>query len=84
LYFIGWETNEEKTGTFAMLKEEYIAGDLGFDPLGLRPALSSHYDSIGLSFVEIRNKELNNGRLAMVHSILLNYTVTSKLILMVL
>jgi len=36
-------------------------GDLGFDPLGLKPK--------GDSLLEIQNKELNNGRLAMIASI---------------
>ncbi len=42
----------------AQLRKDYIPGDLGFDPLGLRP-------SGGEEFKEIRTKELQNGRLAM-------------------
>jgi hypothetical protein len=47
------------TGFVADLKEEYLPGDLGFDPLGLAPK-----DVDG--FIEMQNKELNNGRLAMI------------------
>ena len=42
----------------AQLKEDYINGDLGFDPLGLTPADQDEFDIL-------RTKELNNGRLAM-------------------
>ena len=57
----GWEsvseTNNRKSGV-AELKEDYINGDLGFDPLGLTPADQDEFDAL-------RTKELNNGRLAM-------------------
>jgi hypothetical protein len=42
----------------AELKDDYINGDLGFDPLGLMPTDSAAFD-------EMRTKELQNGRLAM-------------------
>jgi hypothetical protein len=41
------------------LRDDYYPGDLSFDPLGLKPT-----DAAGL--LEMQNKELNNGRLAMV------------------
>eukprot|EP00597_Dinobryon_sp_UTEXLB2267_P003706 CAMPEP_0170059846 /NCGR_PEP_ID=MMETSP0019_2-20121128/1987_1 /TAXON_ID=98059 /ORGANISM="Dinobryon sp., Strain UTEXLB2267" /LENGTH=200 /DNA_ID=CAMNT_0010265231 /DNA_START=862 /DNA_END=1464 /DNA_ORIENTATION=+ len=62
----GWETQDEKTTSTAMLKENYVPGDLGFDPLGLRPANSYNYEALSPEFVRIRTKELNNGRLAMI------------------
>ena len=44
-------------GIVANLKDTYVNGDLGFDPLGLKPE--------GTDFDVIRTKELQNGRLAM-------------------
>jgi len=40
------------------IKSDHVAGDYGFDPLGLKPT--------GDELVEMQNKELNNGRLAMI------------------
>jgi len=53
----GWETpgNEESL----VLKESYFPGDIGFDPLGLKPTDS--YEE----FAEMSTKELQHGRLAM-------------------
>jgi light-harvesting complex I chlorophyll a/b binding protein 1 len=56
-----WETPKEMTADkriIANLKEDYINGDLGFDPLSLKPEDSEAFDTM-------RTKELQNGRLAM-------------------
>ena len=56
------QKNEVK-GTFgALLKKSYYPGDIGFDPLGLKP-------SDPAEFAEMQTKELNNGRLAMLAAI---------------
>jgi len=52
---IGWEEPDVAMRT---LRTEYLPGDLGFDPLGLKPK-----DDAGL--LQMQNKELQNGRLAM-------------------
>jgi len=44
--------------SFQQLKDDYYPGDVGFDPLGLKPDDAE-------AFAEIQTKELQNGRLAM-------------------
>jgi len=41
------------------MKEDHLPGDLGFDPLGLKPTDPKE-------FKEMQSKEINNGRLAMI------------------
>jgi len=53
--------NAEKgeRGAFgALLREGYYPGDIGFDPLGLKPSSPKEFE-------EMQTKELQNGRLAM-------------------
>lgn len=52
----GWV--EPGVGPLFTLREKYYPGDLGFDPLGLKPAN-------GADFASMQAKELSNGRLAM-------------------
>jgi Chlorophyll A-B binding protein len=53
----GWGSKDENG--MAYLKDEYVNGDLGFDPLGLKPKNQDDFDVM-------RTKELQNGRLAMI------------------
>lgn len=53
----GWVAPEK--GALFTLRENYYPGDLGFDPLGLKPTDAK-------DFVNMQNGELNNGRLAMI------------------
>ena len=60
---MSYNQENEIKGTFgALLRDEYYPGDIGFDPLGLKP-------SDPAEFAEMQTKELNNGRLAMLAAI---------------
>ena len=41
------------------IRKDHVPGDLGFDPLGLKPSNAA-------ALAEMQTKELNNGRLAMI------------------
>jgi hypothetical protein len=45
-------------GPLFTLRESYYPGDIGFDPLGLKPSNADE-------FANMQAKELSNGRLAM-------------------
>ena len=51
----GWEAPNE---TGRVLKDDYFPGDIGFDPLGLKPTDAEE-------FAAMSTKELQNGRVAM-------------------
>jgi hypothetical protein len=56
---IGWvEPENTPVAQPGMLRDAYVPGDIGFDPLGLKPT-----DPAAL--FEMQTKELQNGRLAM-------------------
>jgi len=55
---IGWANPYEKPSNIQMLKESYYPGDLGFDPLGLKPTDPAE-------FRIMQEKELSHGRLGM-------------------
>ena len=55
----GWV--EPGLGPLFSLRESYYPGDLGFDPLGLKPDDPKKFQAL-------QNKELSNGRLAMIAS----------------
>jgi len=50
--------NEVKGSFGALLRDDYYPGDIGFDPLGLKPTDPAE-------FATMQTKELQNGRLAM-------------------
>merc|ERR1719253_2254279 len=54
----GWANPYEKMGNVQALKEGYTPGDLGFDPLGLKPDDPAE-------FRIMQEKELSHGRLGM-------------------
>lgn len=53
---VGWV--EPGLGALFSIREKYYPGDIGFDPLGLKPKTEKEYN-------EMQTKELSNGRLAM-------------------
>jgi hypothetical protein len=55
---VGWSDPNEPDHVFQKLKDEYVPGDIGFDPLGLKPEDPAE-------FRIMQTKELQNGRLAM-------------------
>ena len=56
---IGWvDPSEVPVDQPGLLRDDYVPGDLGFDPLGLKPTDPDEYDIMA-------TKELQNGRLAM-------------------
>jgi hypothetical protein len=56
---IGWvEPENVPVGKAGLLRDDYLPGSLGFDPLGLKP-------SDPTEFFEMQTKELQNGRLPM-------------------
>ena len=54
----GWANPYEKMDNVQALKPDYIPGDLGFDPLGLKPTDPAELRTM-------QEKELSHGRLAM-------------------
>jgi hypothetical protein len=55
---VGWADPNEDAGNTQRLKPGYTPGDIGFDPMGLRPKGEKE-------FRQMQEKELSNGRLAM-------------------
>ena len=54
----GWSNPNEPDHVFQKLRPEYVPGDIGFDPLGLKPTDPEE-------FRIMQTKELQNGRLGM-------------------
>jgi len=54
----GWVKPGEANAAFGKLSDDYYPGDIGFDPLGLKPDNAE-------DFAEMQTKELQHGRVAM-------------------
>lgn len=54
---VGWATPVGED--FNQLRDDYEPGNLGFDPLGLKPTNA-------VAYKDMQTRELNNGRLAMI------------------
>ena len=54
----GWIAPEDLVEGGGRLQEGYTPGDLGFDPLNMKPTNAA-------DLLQMQNKEINNGRLAM-------------------
>jgi len=55
---VGWNAPSDPNAGVNILREDYYPGDIGFDPLGLKPTDADEFNAI-------QTKELQNGRLAM-------------------
>jgi len=56
---VGWKSPTEVEKYFGgELRDSYYPGDIGFDPLGMKPTNAQEFN-------DMQTKELNNGRLAM-------------------
>jgi len=58
---IGWVPPTDRSEGSPLLRESYYPGDIGFDPMGLKPTDAAE-------FANMQTKELQNGRLAMLAS----------------
>jgi|EP00908_Phaeocystis_cordata_P022409 hypothetical protein len=56
---VGWSNPSEPNHVFQKLRPEYVPGDIGFDPLGLKPDDPEE-------FKIMQTKELQHGRLGMI------------------